>query len=118
MNKIEINEITSAHVAEWMQMQLAKAHEKLAYADLSVSINQQRGYQAAPRFSIYAGEHIKACNLPSMEECFTKIAEVLAGQTPEKKAERLIEQAATLITEANRILEAEAAKNQPELILP
>jgi hypothetical protein len=101
-----------------MQMQLAKAHEKLDYADLSVSINQQRGYQATPRFGIYAGEHIKVWNLPSMEECFTEIAEVLADQTPEKKAERLIEQAATLITEANRILEAEAAKNQPELILP
>jgi hypothetical protein len=104
MNTIDINEITSAHVAEWMQMQLAKAHEKLAYADVSVSINQQRGFPATPRFGIYGGQHITVADLPSIEECFARIDEILAEQTPAKKAERLQAQAATLITEANRIL--------------
>jgi hypothetical protein len=104
MNTININEITSAHVAEWMQLQLAKAHEKLEYANLTVQIGQFRGYSAAAYFDVYSGLDIKSGNLPSIEECFAKIDEILAEQTPAKKAERLQAQAATLITEANRIL--------------
>ena len=116
MNKIEITEITSEHVAEWMQMQLAKAHERNNYADISVGINATKGEHTKPRFNLYINSSLVSNGQLSIEECFESVDQQIAENTPESRANRLEAQAAGLLTQANKIRAEEAAKNQPELI--
>lgn len=88
--------ITEQQVSEWMQEQLAKAHEMSEYGHVAVSINQMKGHAAIPEFSVYLGRDRSSGNMKSIGECF----EAVKAITPESIAKTKREQAEKLIAEA------------------
>ena len=101
-------ELTSADIADWMIKQLAKVHEKYAYGQVTVSINQYGFNAAVPKFAIYCGkDQPESRDCLSIEECF----EDLSKQTPLTRAAAKREAAAKLLAEAEAI-EAQAANLQ------
>jgi len=100
-----MSKITSADVSAWLVEQLAKAHEYNDYAHINLQVHAFKGTKCVPYFKIYLGTEHNSQDRLTIEECFAD----LDGETPRTIADRLLEKAAALTSEANKIL----AKAQP-----
>ena len=92
--------ITTEEVSVWMKEQLAKAHKLSNYAQITVSISQEKDYAilAKARYSIYLGEKYgHSVEYRSIEECFAKIA------NPQTRAEKIRADAAKLLKQADEL---------------
>ena len=105
--------ITSKEVSEWMQQQLAKAHEIHDYANITVGISSYREVVASAEFNIYCGQFRKSKNHNNIEKCFDDLAEI----PPQKISDFKRDLAAKLLAEADELDAAEAMKNQTTLTL-
>ena len=104
-----MNQITSEQVAEWMQQQLAKAHELSDYAHVTVEINQYKVTPTAAKFRIFCGKGFETRDHQTIEDCF----EQLAAITPKSQADQLREQAARLLAAADEIEAKASNRIQP-----
>ena len=95
-------EITSEDVADWMQIQLAKAHKRHKYANIDISIWQYRGNPTRAAFSVFHSSELQSIDKATIEECFAEIAEI-AGITPAVVAAKKRAEAASLMEEADKL---------------
>jgi hypothetical protein len=105
--------ITSAQVSEWMQQQLAKAHEIHDYANITVGISSYREQVTSAEFNIYCGQFHKSENHNNIEKCFDDLAAIPLRKISAFKRDL----AAKLLDEADALDIAEAMENQPILTL-
>lgn len=93
-------EITSEDVAAWMQIQLAKAHERHEYANITVQLNSYKdGGPSRAKFQIYHAPDLQSPLKNSIEECFDEIS----GTTPAVTAAKKRAEAAKLMEEADKM---------------
>lgn len=102
MNK----QITSEDIANWMMEQLANTHQKHEYASISVEVSAfVKQENPSVRFRLYVGNGYDTSTGNSIEECLDH----LATQKPRTKAQKMRDDAANLIAQAEAI---EANKNE------
>ena len=105
--------ITSEQVSEWMQQQLAKAHEIHDYANITVGISSYREQVTSAEFNIYCGQFHKSENHSNIEDCFDDLAAIPLRKISDFKRD----QAAKLLAQADALDAAEAMENQTTLTL-
>jgi hypothetical protein len=105
--------ITSKNVSEWMQQQLAKAHEAQDYANITVGISSYREQATSAEFNIYCGQFHKSENHSNIEDCFDDLAAI----PPQKISDFKRDQAVKLLAQADALDAAEAMENQTALPL-
>lgn len=92
-------QITSEDVAAWIQIQLAKAHERNNYASINVEISQYKGNDAKTKFNVWHSTEVKSSDRATIEDCFDEIA----GITPAVAAAKKRAEAAKLMEEADKL---------------
>jgi len=96
---MNIEEITSDHINQWMQRQLAKAHERDNYANIDVGISQFKGNPATATFAVWHSADLQSRGRNSIEECFEDLAAItplVIVETKRAAAQKLMDEAAEI----------------------